>query len=604
MDSKQIFMQVFIYLLSAVIAVPISKRLGFGSVLGYLAAGIIIGPFVLNVTSSHTENIMHFAEFGIVMMLFLIGLELRPSMLWELRKKLIFAGGIQVVATTLIISIIAKIYGLNITASFVIGMILTASSTALVLQMLHEKGWINYDAGNTIFAILLFQDIAVIPMLAAFPLLGHTLNTQDHILNKWQQIIVVICILVIIVGGSKYFLRPVFRFIAESKLNEAFTAFALLLVIGITMLMNLIGLSPALGAFLAGVLLAESEYRHELEADIQPFKGLLLGLFFISVGTNIDFKIIGDHVFFITVLVIGLMLIKFIILFYLGKFLSKNKKDIWLISLTLAQGGEFCFVLITYANENLIFSTQIARVLTAVVALSMLLTPIIMMLIYDKLIVPSIQDNTKNTKFDVKSRDNKVIIAGFGRFGQVISRYLLANGIKSTILDIDPNQVDTVRKFGYKVFYGDARRMDILELAGISKSKLFIIAIDDGPKAIETAILVRKSYPHLKILMRVRNRTQVYEALNHGFQRTDIYREMFGSALQVATDSLQHLGFSLEHATVSAELFRKIDEDQLQKMYAHYNGKMNDDYLTQARINMEELENILRNDMQNLNHGS
>lgn len=601
MDSSQIFMQVFIYLLSAVIAVPISKRFGFGSVLGYLAAGIIIGPFVLKLTSIHTENIMHFAEFGIVMMLFLIGLELRPSMLWELRRKLVFVGGIQVVATTLIITAIAKICGLDTTASFVIGMILTASSTALVLQMLHEKGWINFDVGNTIFAVLLFQDIAVIPMLAIFPLLGNSISISTSLLNKWQQIIIMVCIIIIIIGGSKYLLRPIFRFIADSKLNEAFTALTLLLVIGITMVMNYIGLSPALGAFLAGVMLAESEYRHELEADIQPFKGLLLGLFFISVGTNIDFNLISKHLFLIVALVLGLMLIKFIILFCLGKFLSKNKKDIWLISLTLAQGGEFCFVLISYANENAIFSGILARQLTAVVALSMLLTPIVMMTIYDKIIAKPTMENEADAKFDVTSKEHQVVIAGFGRFGQIVSRYLLANGIKSTILDIDPNQVDTVRKFGYKVFYGDARRIDLLEIAGIAKANLFIIAIDDSAKAIEIAVIVRKMYPTLKILLRVRNRTDVYEALNYGFKRDDIYREIFDSALHLATDSLSHLGFSKEMANNSAKLFRKIDEAQLQKMYAHYTGKMNDDYVTQARVNMEQLENILRDDMTSIN---
>lgn len=595
MDNSQVFFQAFIYLLAAVVAVPLAKRIGLGSVLGYLIAGIIIGPFALSLVGSNTENIMHFAEFGVVMMLFLVGLELRPSMLWELRKSLLLTGGLQVVLTTLVITIIAKLCGLSLATSLALGMIFTSSSTAIVLQMLHEKGWIKLNAGNTIFAILLFQDIAVIPILAFLPLLGEhsaAINNNSSGFNRWEQTLLVIAILIFIIGGSKYLLRPIFRFIANSNLNEAFTALALLLVIGISLAMNYVGLSPAMGAFIAGVVLAESEYRHELEADIEPFKGLLLGLFFISVGTNIDFTIIREHLLLICILVTALIVIKFLVLFALSKSLCNARKDSWLIALTLAQSGEFCFVLISYASQNQIFTTELARELVAVVALSMLLTPVIMM-IYEKIIAPRLNDNPQQLDSDVINQDNQVIIAGFGRFGQIVSRYLLANGIKSTILDIDANQVDTVRKFGHKVFYGDAARMDLLEIAGLSKAKLLVIAIDDSDKAIKIGAMVKHSYPQLKILLRVRNRTDVYEALNTGFEREDIYRETFETALLVATQSHQFLGASVKQATDAAQIFRTLDEEQLQKMRAYYTGKMNDDYITQAKLNSEQLEKIL-----------
>lgn len=601
MDNTQIFFQAFIYLLAAVITVPIIKRIGLGSVLGYLLAGIVIGPYVLGLVGNHTETIMHFAEFGVVMMLFLVGLELRPSMLWELRKPLLVTGGLQVIVTTFIIMLIAIICGLPFNTALALGMIFTSSSTAIVLQMLQEKGWIKLDAGNTIFAVLLFQDIAVIPMLAIFPLLGNqTTTVTPDTLPGWQQALLVSIILLVIIGGSKYLLRPIFKFIANSRLNEAFTALALLLIIGITLAMNYVGLSPAMGAFIAGVVLAESEYRHELEADIEPFKGLLLGLFFISVGTNIDFTIIANHLFLIFTLVCALIVIKFLVLFGLTKIICRQGKDVWLIALTLAQGGEFCFVLISYASQNNIFATELARELVAVVAISMLLTPLIM-IVYEKYIARLLAPANPELAPDIINQENPVIIAGFGRFGQIIGRFLLANKIKSTILDIDPNQVDTVRKFGHKVFYGDAERLDLLEIAGLATAKLLVIAIDDSVKAIKIATLVRQSYPKVKMMLRVRSRTDVYEALNHGFKTEEIYRETFDSALNTAIASFKFLGASEKQAELAAEDFKQLDMEQLLKMQPYYTGKMNDDYITQARLNSEQLENILTLDNEEIN---
>lgn len=597
MDYAGVFFQAFIYLLATVIAVPIAKRLGLGSVLGYLLGGVIIGPYGLALVGQNTNDIMHFAQFGVVMMLFLVGLELRPALLWQLKKDLLLTGGLQVILTTLVIGIIAKLFRQDFAAALACGMIFTSSSTAIVLQMLHEKGWIKLEAGSTIFAVLLFQDIAVIPMLAIFPLLGANIKNPDpRAFSGWEQALLIIFLILGIIIVSRYLLGPVFRFIANSKLNEAFTALALLLVIGITLSMQYVGLSPALGAFLAGVVLAESEYRHELEADIAPFKGLLLGLFFISVGTNIDFPLIEEHWGLILLLVGILIASKFGVLSFLGNLFKKSLRDNLMISLMLAQGGEFCFVLISFAADKQIFSQMLARELIAVVALSMLITPLII-LFYEKLIEPKLLTN-KNTdrEPDVVFQENPVIIAGFGRFGQVVGRFMLANGIGATVLDIDANQVEIVRKFGFKVFYGDAKRLDLLKTAGLEHAKVLVLAIDDTEKALEIARIVRQEYPTIKILLRVRTRTNVYEALDQDINIKDIYRETFNSALNMAVDTLQILGIKEEHARCSGLMFKEIDEMHLMKMAEVYDGKVSEDYISQIRQINKELENILTAD--------
>lgn len=592
MTYTHIFFQAFIYLLATVITVPIAKRIGLGAVLGYLIAGIMIGPNVLGLVGMHSDSVMHIAEFGVVMMLFLVGLELRPSMLWELRKPLLLTGGLQVVVTIGVITLIAKLFGLNTASAFAIGMIFTSSSTAIVLQMLNEKGWIKLEAGSTIFAVLLFQDIAVIPMLAFFPLLSTKAASASSGISGIQQTILIILLIAAIIISARYLVRPIFRFIASSKLHEAFTALALLLVIGIALAMQYVGLSPALGAFLAGVVLAESEYRHELEADIEPFKGLLLGLFFISVGSNINFPLIIQHLTLIISLVILLVSVKFIVLFALGKIFNKSLRDNLLISMTLAQGGEFCFVLLSFAAQEEILSINLTRELVAVVALSMLITPLIM-LFYEKILEPRLLKNKIAGESDVVEQDNPVIIAGFGRFGQVVGRFMVANGIGTTVLDIDANQVETVRKFGVKVFYGDAKRIEVLNTAGLSKAKVLVLAIDDTEAALKIAGMVHHAHPKIKILIRVRNRTNVYDALHQGILFENIYRETFDSALSMASDTLQALGIDAKKANCSALKFKKIDQENLLKMLDLYNGKMNDDYITQAREHNKELENIL-----------
>ena len=596
MSYTQIFFQAFIYLLATVITVPLAKRIGLGSVLGYLLAGIIIGPYVLGLAGTNTEMVMEFAEFGVVMMLFIIGLELRPATLWLLRGPLILTGGLQVVLTTLVISLIALCSGLSLATSVTIGMIAASSSTAIVLQMLNEKGWIKLTAGTTIFSVLLFQDIAVIPILAVFPLLGDNITqVNHHQFAGYQQTLLIIVLISAIIILGRYCIRPIFRFIANAHLHEAFTAMALLLVIGTALAMQYVGLSPALGAFLAGVVLAESEFRHELEADIEPFKGLLLGLFFISVGTNINFPMIGSHLSAIITLIIILISIKFLVLFSLGLIFKKTLRDNLLIAMILAQGGEFCFVLITYAQQQHLLNELLARELVAAVALSMLLTPLII-LFYEKIIEPALLRKDIAKEPDVVEHHHSVIIAGFGRFGQVVGRYLMANGVRTTVLDIDANQVESIRKFGFEVYYGDAKRLDLLHAAGLDQAKLLILAIDDTEKALAIAKIVKKNHPQLKVLIRVHGRTNVYDALKAGFELKEIYRETFDSALNMGIEALISFGFSEEQANRSATLFKKVDEEHLSKMAPQYDGNLDQDFISQSRQNSKDLENILTAD--------
>lgn len=593
MSYTNIFVQAFIYLFATVIAVPIAKKIGLGSVLGYLLAGIIIGPFILHLVGNNSGHVMHFAEFGVVMMLFLVGLELRPEMLWNLRRSLLVTGGLQVVTTIIVITAIAKLFGQELASSLAIGMIFTSSSTAIVLQLLNEKGWIKLEAGSSIFAVLLFQDIAIIPMLAIFPLLSTTTAIQSAgTIAGWQKAGLILLLITGIVIGGRYLIRPVFRFIASSKINEAFTAMALLLVIGTALAMQYVGLSPAIGAFLAGVVLAESEYRHQLEADIEPFKGLLLGLFFISVGASIDFGLIANNLSLIALLVLLLMMVKFAVIFILGKIFRTKLRDNLLIAMTLAQGGEFCFVLLSFSLEQHLLTQILTNELIAVVALSMLLTPIVM-LVYEKILEPRLIQINNTSEHDVKEQDNPVLVAGFGRFGQIIGRFMLANGIGTTVLDIDANQIETMRKFGFKVFYGDATRLELLQIAGISKAKVLVVAINDATSAIRMAHEVRRNYPQLKILLRVQNRINVYEALQDNFASENIFRETFESALQMAGKAYENLGFAKDHTEVALDKFRCYDLEQLDILAKLYTGNIDDGYIHQVRKNVAALENVL-----------
>ncbi|TLD69468.1 potassium transporter [Phragmitibacter flavus] len=592
--------QAFIYLLAAIIAVPVAKRLGLGSVLGYLIAGAAIGPFALQFIGDESGDVMHYAEFGVVMMMFVIGLELRPKLLWRLRGPILGTGGSQVLATAVIIAAATLLIGTTWKEAIAIGLILALSSTAIVLQSLAERGQLKTEAGKSAFAVLLFQDIAVIPILAILPILAsrQIAATSDHHgpqLANWQHALLVLGAVALIVGGGRYLVRPIFRYIAATKLREVFTATALTLVIGIALLMQSVGLSPALGTFLAGVMLSDSEYRHELESDIEPFKGLLLGVFFIAVGASLDFALIAAQPIQIATWVTALILLKMLVLFTLARISRMPGQDISLFTLALAQGGEFCFVLLSFAHSNHVLSDTLTKPLTATVALSMAITPFLLMA-HEKLLLPRLQRKENERPMDsIESEESQVIIAGFGRFGLTVGRLLRMSGLKATVLDLDSEQIDFLRQIGFKVFYGDASRVDMLTAAGADSAKLFVLAIDDEPKALEIVDTVKKHFPHLTIIARAADRTQTYEMIQRGVPH--VYREASGTSLEMATKTLSLLGIPEAEAQRASQHFHELDEQSIHTMVEiwkeHEFGEV---YITTARQQIAEMERLFRTD--------
>jgi monovalent cation:proton antiporter-2 (CPA2) family protein len=612
MHGEAFFYQAFIYLAAAVISVPLAKRLGLGSVLGYLIAGIVIGPFGLGLIGREGQDVMHFAEFGVVMMLFLVGLELQPALLWRLRGPILGLGGLQVTVTALALAAIAIVAGLPWPMSLAIGLILALSSTAIVLQTLSEKGLMQTRAGQSSFAVLLFQDIAVIPMLAILPLLafgggdalaagahgaGHA-GTWVEGLPAWAQTGVVLGAVGAIILAGRFLVQPAFRFIARTGLREIFTAAGLLMVIGIALLMASVGLSPALGTFLAGVVLANSEYRHELESDIEPFKGLLLGLFFISVGASVDFDLIASRPGTIAALVGILIVVKLIVLLVLGRVFRMGLDQNLLFAFALAQGGEFAFVLFSFAAQNGVITPEVAAPLIAVVALSMGLTPLLM-IVNEKLVQPRFGTREHaDRKADTIDEHNPVIIAGFGRFGHIIGRLLVANGIGTTILDVDSDQVDTLRKLGVKVFYGDASRRDLLQAAGAGKAKLLILAVDRPEMSLEIVRTVKKHFPDLEILARARGRPHAYELLDAEVEH--VYREHLDTSLRVGVEALRRLGFRSHQAVRAARKFRRHDEASVRELARMYRDRKT--YISRAREMIRDLEETMRADLEGAGH--
>lgn len=570
------FFQAFVYLSAAVVAVPLAKRLGLGSVLGYLLAGVLIGPYALGLVGDEGQDVMHFAEFGVVMMLFLIGLELQPALLWKLRGPIVGMGGSQVGFTATLVMAIGLTLGLPWQTALALGLTLALSSTAIVLQTLNEKGLMATQGGQNAFSVLLFQDIAVIPILAVFPVLAvgelseaiggadaHHSTTLVEGLPLWAQTGAVIGGIALIILGGRYLMSPALRMIAKTRLRELFTAAALLLVIGIALLMQTVGLSPALGAFLAGVVLAQSEYRHELETDIEPFKGLLLGLFFIAVGASIDFGLIGDKPLLITQLVIGLIALKFLVLFGIGRFFKMGLDVNMLFAFALAQGGEFAFVLFSFAVQNNVMGPDVANPMIAVVAVTMALTPLLMV-INEKFIQPRFGTLEQDRAADAIDEKSPVIIAGFGRVGNTVGRFLQANGIKATYLDIDPDNVDLLRKMGLKVFYGDASRYDLLHAAGAETARLLIVAVDNADKIREIVETAKKHFPHLHIMARSIGWNDSYDLIALGVD--DIYRETLDTSLRLGADALSFLGHRRYQAYRAAKTFRKHDERYLREL--------------------------------------
>ena len=554
MDS--ILLLAVLFLVAGVIAVPIASRLGLGSVLGYLIAGIALSP-VLQQLHVDVVSIQHFAEFGVVMMLFLVGLELEPRMLWAMRDRLLGLGGLQVVVTVVAITGIAMRLGQPWTIALAVGLVLSLSSTAIVLQTLNEKGLMKSDGGQSSFSVLLFQDIAVIPMLAFIPLLaipeladvtttaahgagesGHASLSLVDRLNGWQRALVTAGAIGLVVVGGSYLTRPVFRFIAMARLRELFTAFALLLVVGIALLMIVVGLSPALGTFLAGVVLANSEYRHELESDIDPFKGLLLGLFFITVGAAIRFDLLFANLGSIVAMTVGLIGLKAAVLYALSRVFGISGSDRWLFTLGLAQAGEFGFVLLSLTVANSVIPAALAQQLLLVVTLSMLLTPLLF-IVFDKLIAPRFTASQSREADEIEEQGS-VIIAGHGRFGGIVNRILLSAGYKTVVLDYQSEQLERLRTFGIKVYFGDAMRPDLLHAAGIEEAKMLVITIDERENATELVRYVTEKYPHVYIVVRAMDRHHVYELWAAGAR--DIIRDTFDSSVRAGRSALEALG--------------------------------------------------------------
>jgi CPA2 family monovalent cation:H+ antiporter-2/glutathione-regulated potassium-efflux system protein KefB len=602
MHGEAFFFQAFIYLASAVIMVPLAKKLGLGSVLGYLLAGVVIGPFGLGLVGDEGEDVMHFAEFGVVMMLFVIGLELEPAVLWRRRASVLGLGGLQVLLTTLLLAALGLWGGIDWRAALAVGMSLALSSTAIVLQTLQEKGLMRTDGGQNAFSVLLFQDVAVIPMLALMPLLvvaasdSHVAAGHGESLLAaqpgWVKTAAVLGAVALVVLAGRYLLRPLFRIIARTRLRELFTAGGLLLIIGIALLMSHVGLSPALGTFLAGVLLASSEYRHELESTIDPFKGLLLGLFFISVGASLDFWLVIGDPLRVLGLVAALFVAKLAVLLVLGRLFRMSLDQNLLFSLALAQGGEFAFVLLSFATQSGVVEDARTSLIYAVVVLSMALAPLALLL-NEKLIQPRFGTRERDEREpDAIDETNPVIIAGFGRFGNVTGRLLLANGVGATVLDVDSDHVDMLRQLGLKVFYGDASRLDLLHSAGADKAKLFIVAVDRPEKSLEIVRTVREHFPHLTILARAYGRPHAYDLLDAGV--TQIFRETLESSLRMGVEALHLLGFRTYQAHRAAQCFRERDVASVQELAALRADR--GAYLSRAREMIRDLEQVIRDD--------
>lgn len=575
------FLQAFIYLVAAVIAVPIAKRLGLGSVLGYLIAGVVIGP-IIGLVGEETTTIQHFAEFGVVMMLFLVGLELEPKMLWAMRNRLMGLGGLQVGGTTVVVMGIALYFGQPWTIALTIGLVFALSSTAIVLQTFNEKGLSKTEGGQNAFSVLLFQDIAVIPMLAFIPLLALpelieqaqsvAANAAEHHeelslvagLPGWAYGLVITVSIASVVVGGHFLSRPLFRFVASSGLREIFTATALMLVIGIAALMSLVGLSPALGTFLAGVVLANSEFRHELESNIDPFKGLLLGLFFITVGAGIDFGILLDEFGLIIGLTVGVMALKALVLYLLAFTFRIKNSDRWLFTLSLAQAGEFGFVLLSFTVQNHVLPVDIAQTLSLVVALSMFLTPGLFIL-FDKAILPRFQQQSNQREADSIEEKGTVIIAGIGRFGQIINRMLVSNGVKTVVLDHQADQVDLMRQIKTKAYFGDATRPDLLHTAGIEEAAMIVVAIDNQESNLELVKYVNHTYPKVKILARAFDRGHGYLLRQAGADY--IESETYHSALEIGAEALRSLGHHPFFVEQQKSTYKNTEEKQSDILY-------------------------------------
>lgn len=604
MDS--LLFQATLYLLAMVIAVPVAARLGLGSVLGYLAAGLIIGP-ILGLVGSETTDLQHVAEFGVVLMLFLIGLELEPKALWAMRKKLLGLGGLQIALTTMVIFVIALSLEHDWHVALTIGVTLSLSSTAIVLQTLNEKRLMQTSGGRGAFSVLLMQDLAVIPILAFLPLLAlpgaraiaeaargeHTSLSIIDNLPAWGVTMATLGAVVGVVLTGHFLVRPAYRFVHSARLREIQTAFALFIVVAIAALMVLVGLSPALGTFLAGVVLANSEFRHELESDIGPFKSLLLGLFFITVGSGMDLNLLLSKPLQIGLLTLALMLVKGAILYGLGWMFNISGRNRWLFTLGLAQAGEFGFVLTSFAVAQRILPDSTAQTLLLVIALSMLLTPLFF-LAHDILVRRMAEPHEKAPEDEIDDQQ-PIIIAGVGRFGQVVNRMVTMSGFKTTVLDQDLKTIELLRDFGFKCFVGDPTRPDLLKAAGIDTAKVLVVCLDGRESALKLVSHARRERPDLHIVARARDREHVFELYRAG--ANDIVREYFDSSLRVGRYVLENMGLSEYEASELQKLFFKLDRASVRELAEVWRPGVptnkNAEYMARARELNRELETAL-----------
>ena len=571
-------LEALIFLAAAVLVVPVAARLGLGSVLGYLIAGALIGPWGLRLIED-VDKTANLAELGVVLMLFVIGLELDPKRLLAMRNVVFGAGSLQLASCGAVLGLGLWAVGLAWQAAVVGGLALALSSTAIAMQSMTERGDLETPTGRAAFGILLFQDIAAIPLIGLVPFLGHA--DKAGMPPMWQRLAIAVVAIVSVVVIGRYLTRPALRLIAKTDVRELFTAFGLLLVIGIAELMALAGLSMALGAFLAGVLLAGSEFRHALEGDIEPFKGLLLGLFFISVGMTIDFGLLMSRPAMVAMLLVGFLVLKMAALWFVAGRIAICR-DRWLFMVLLSQGGEFAFVVFGAARAARVFTPEWEALLTVTVALSMATTPLLL-LVHDRWLA---RRETHKREPDTVTDEGPVIIAGFGRYGQIVGRLLLANDIRAVVLDHDPDQVDTLRKFGYRVFYGDATRLDLLEAAGARKARLLVNAIDDVQASIALVDRVRANFPNLEILARARNVSHYFELRLRGVKVVE--RETFEAALRTGRSALERLGMDRFRAKELADSFRRHNVASVDATLPYYQDEAR--RLSMARQGREELE--------------
>ena len=589
-----ILQQATVFLAATLVSVPIAKKLGLGSIIGYLVAGVIIGPFVLGFIGEEGEDLMHASEFGVVMMLFLIGLELNPQSIWKMRKIILGMGLSQMALTTIsMFSILFWIFNFSFNASLVIALSFSMSSTAIALQTLKEKGIGKTKVGKSTFAVLLMQDIGVIPVLAILPLLAVKTSNAVGTNNTSNQVLISLGAIAVVVVVGIYFINPFLRAIAKTRIKELFTAASLLIIIGVAYLMQLAGISAALGAFLAGVLLANSEFRHELESDIEPFKGLLLGLFFTAVGSTINFHLIYNEAGLVFLLVFITMLVKALILLAVGKQFNIKIDQNITFAFFLCQVGEFAFVLLASAQQNSLMDKHIIEICMAVTTITMAISPILIF-INERFIDPYLGTKTKvkEREADKVEEKHKVILAGFGHFGSTIGRFLLANGVEATILDNDSEQVEFLRKMGFKVYYGDCTRFEILKAAGAEDAKFIICTINDEAGSHTLAEVVQKHFPQAQLFVRTKHRYHTYDLMEKGVTKT--YRETLHTSVFMGVDVLKAMGQRSYTATRKAQEFLKYDEAAIKRLSEVWKEK--DNYILSVKEEMELQEKLLKDD--------